>query len=71
MNKLRPELWRSGGTYVEGFINPTHSLVYLANKETAGEYGMIILSVEQMAEIIVAHQKRLREYLKEKIGGSL
>ena len=68
MSSFRPEISRSGDTYVEGFINPRHNLVYLCNKETAGEYGMIILSVEQLAQIIVAHQKRQREHARRDIA---
>ena len=56
-----PEIYRCGNTYVEGFSNPKHDLVYICNKETAGEHGFVILSIEQLGAIITAHQKRLRE----------
>ena len=58
MSKERPELWRLGKTAADGFINPEHSLVYIRNDDDP--FGGVILSVEDMAKIIVAHQARRR-----------
>ncbi len=65
MSASHPEIWRGGSSYVEGFINPQHELVYICNKSTAGDTGFVVLSIENLAEIIAAHQKRSREYRRD------
>lgn len=53
-------IWRHGSTVAKGFINPEHDMVYLENQNH--DHGFfIVLSIQDMAEIIVAHQRRTRE----------
>jgi len=58
MSKFNPEIWRKGNSYADGFSNPDHGMVYICNKETAGDGNFVILSIKDMANIIAAHQER-------------
>jgi len=58
VSRERQELWRLGKTAADGFIDPEANLVYIRNDDDP--LGGVILSVEDMAKIIVAHQARRR-----------
>lgn len=55
-----PVIWRHGSVVAKGFINPKHDLVYIEN-ENHGDGTFVVVSIQDMAEIIAAHQRRLRE----------
>lgn len=49
-------LYSVGNNKATGFISPEATLIYLTNTNT----GSAIFSVEDLARIIVAHQRRAR-----------
>ena len=57
-----PTIWRHGNLVAKGFLNPKHDLVYIENQQSDHGY-FVVLSVQDMAEIIVAHQRRMRHNL--------
>ena len=61
MSKSNPEIWRNGTSYAEGFVNPQSELMFICKKtEYMKQPVYIIFSVEELAEIIVAVNKRKR-----------
>ncbi len=52
------ELWSLGHTIATGFIDSKASLIYIGHDDNP--FGGVIVSVEDLAAIIVGHQKRRR-----------
>ena len=52
------EIWRLGSVYVETFMDPDSTLLYLRNEKKPDT--ILILSIGDLAEIIAAHQRRDR-----------
>ena len=51
-------LWELGNIVATGFLSPQADLLYLGRKDNP--FGGVILTVEDLAAIIVGHQKRKR-----------
>jgi len=52
------ELWRLGKTAAIGFIDPEANLIYIGRDSNI--FDGVVLSIEDLAAIIVAHQTRRR-----------
>lgn len=54
MSKLNPEVWRMGSLFVEAFNNPESDLFYLTKKTPDDKPIILIMSLQDLAQIAVA-----------------